>query len=218
MWKRPPRPALDPAEGAAAGPDPLAELGRRARDGDESAAHALLVALTPSLLRVARQILGAGHPEVKDVTQEAACGVLRGLPRFRGECTLLHFACRVAVLAAMNARRRELSHARKTGNVTELCALYTVYAEAPTPEQLLMGEQAANAIRELLGSLPEVQAEVLGLHHVVGMTAAEIAQVTGAPLETVRSRLRMGRQALRQRVLGDPSLLEVVGASDGHAR
>jgi RNA polymerase sigma-70 factor (ECF subfamily) len=144
--------------------------------------------------------------------------VLRGLPRFRGECTLLHFACRVAVLAAMNARRRELSHARKTGNVTELCALYTVYAEAPTPEQLLMGEQAANAIRELLGSLPEVQAEVLGLHHVVGMTAAEIAQVTGAPLETVRSRLRMGRQALRQRVLGDPSLLEVVGASDGHAR
>jgi RNA polymerase sigma factor (sigma-70 family) len=213
MWKRPP-----PAPAAGSGVDPLAELVALARQGDRSAAHALLLALTPALLRVARQVLGREHPEVKDVAQEAACGVLLGLPRFRGECTILHFASRVAVLAAMNARRRELSHTRKLSNVTELRAMYAAYTDAPTPEQRLLSEHAANAIRELIGTLPEAQAEVLGLHHIVGLTAIEIAGVTGAPLETVRSRLRLGRQALRQRVLGDQCLLEVVGASDGHAR
>jgi RNA polymerase sigma-70 factor (ECF subfamily) len=74
-------------------------------------------------------------------------------------------------------------------------------------------------VRLLLGSLPEAQAEVLGLHHVVGLTALEIARVTQTPVETVRSRLRLGRQALRQLVLKDAQLSEVMGVKeDGHAR
>jgi DNA-directed RNA polymerase specialized sigma24 family protein len=82
----------------------------------------------------------------------------------------------------------------------------------------LLGERAADAVRELLGSLPEAQAEVLGLHHAVGLSMIEIAAVTGAPLETVRSRLRLGRRAVRQRVFGDQRLLEVVGGSDERDR
>ena len=63
---------------------------------------------------------------------------------------------------------------------------------------------------------------MLSLHHVVGLTLPEIASVTSAPLETVRSRLRLGRQAVRQRVLGDRKLLaivreEEVGGCDEHA-
>jgi len=53
---------------------------------------------------------------------------------------------------------------------------------------------------------------------VVGLTMPEIAAVTGAPLETVRSRLRLGRNAVRMRVLEDRRLLEVVGGSDDHDR
>ncbi len=218
MWKRLRPPPVDLAVAAHGGPDPLAALARLARDGDKSATNALLLAVTPSLLRVARQILGPGHPEVHDVTQEAAWGVLTGLGRFRGECTVLHFGCRVAVLVAMNARRREISQCRRAKKLTELHELSADGERTPTPEQALLGNRSALALRELLDSLPEAQAEVLGLHHVVGLTAAEIAAVTRAPVETVRSRLRLGRQALRQRVLGDQRLLEVVGMSDGHTR
>jgi RNA polymerase sigma factor (sigma-70 family) len=198
--------------------DPLSSLARQAATGDHAAANALLTKITPALLRVARQILGPQHPEVNDVTQEAACGLLLALPRFRGECTVVHFACRVAMLVAMNVRRREQSHHRKTETLSELSDVYPVAALPPTPEDRLLGERAAGAIRLLLGSLPEAQAEVLGLHHVVGLTMPEIAAVTGAPLETVRSRLRLGRQAVRQRVLGDQSLLEVIGGSNEHDR
>jgi len=230
MWKRLSRPraaqsavagsdGADAAGDAAEGPtDPLAELARQAGAGDHAAANALLIKLTPALLRVARQILGPQHPEISDVTQEAACGLLLALPRFRGECTLVHFACRVAMLVSMNVRRRELSHQRKTETLGELQGVYLPGALPPTPEDRLLGERAAEAIRQLLGSLPEAQAEVLGLHHVVGLTMPEIAAVTRAPLETVRSRLRLGRQAVRQRVLGDQRLREAIGGSDDHDR
>jgi RNA polymerase sigma factor (sigma-70 family) len=228
MWKRlsRPRPAqsvasdsddgdVPPARGAT---DPLAELARQAAAGDHAAANALLTRLAPALLRVARQILGPQHPEIADVTQEAACGLLLALPRFRGECTLVHFACRVAMLVSMNVRRRELSHFRRTETLSELRESYPGSRLPPTPEDRLLGERAAEAIRQLLGSLPEAQAEVLGLHHVVGLTMPEIAAVTRAPLETVRSRLRLGRLALRQRVLEDQRLLEVIGGSNERDR
>jgi RNA polymerase sigma factor (sigma-70 family) len=216
MWKRlsrprPEAPAADPAA------DPLAELARGAAAGDHAAANALLLALTPAMLRVARQILGPHHPELADVTQEAACGLLLALPRFRGECTLVHFACRVAVLVSMNVRRRDASQMRKAESLSELQEVFPSNTVPPTPEDRLLGERAAEAIRQLLGSLPEAQAEVLSLHHVVGLTLPEIASVTAAPLETVRSRLRLGRHAVRQRVLGDSKLLEVVGGCDEHA-
>jgi RNA polymerase sigma-70 factor, ECF subfamily len=214
MWTRRPRPSLELAPGASA--DPLADVAERARAGDRTAIRALLVAIGPSLLRVARQVLGPEHPEIPDVAQEAGWGVLRGLDGFRGECTLQHFACRVAVLASMNVRRRERSQRFKAQQLSELWQ--TESAEAPSPERLALDQRAAHALRELLDTLPTAQAEVLCLHHVVGLTALEIAALGGTPVETVRSRLRLGRKALMERVLGSELLLDTLGVSDGNAR
>jgi RNA polymerase sigma-70 factor (ECF subfamily) len=196
--------------------DPLAPLVARARTGDRSAIHALLVAIGPSLLRVARQVLGPGHPEVPDVAQEAALGVLRGLETFRGECSMQHFACRVAVLTGMNARRRERSQRFKAEQLGEL--ELAAGSAGSSPEHRVLAQRAADALRALLDELPPAQAEVLCLHHMLGLTALEIAALAGAPLETVRSRLRLGRKALMERVVGNEQLLDTLGVSDGTAR
>jgi RNA polymerase sigma-70 factor (ECF subfamily) len=196
--------------------DPLAITVERARAGDRAAIRELLTAIGPSLLRVARQVLGPGHPEIPDVAQEAAWGVLRGLDGFRGECTLTHFACRVAVLASMNVRRRERSQLFKAQQLSEQWR--TERLDAPSPERAALDQRAANALRGLLDTLPAAQAEVLCLHHVVGLTALEIAALGGTPVETVRSRLRLGRKALMDRVLGNEQLLDTLGVSDGNAR
>ena len=214
MWTRRPRPSLELAPSASA--DPLADVAGRAKTGDRTAVRELLVAIGPSMLRVARQVLGPGHPEIPDVAQEAAWGVLRGLEGFRGECTLQHFACRVAVLASMNVRRRERSQQFKAQQLSQLSLAEG--AEAPSPERVALDQRAVNALRELLDTLPAAQAEVLCLHHVVGLTALEIATLGGTPLETVRSRLRLGRKALMARVLESEELLDTLGVSDGHAR
>jgi len=199
----------------AAGEDPLAPLVERARAGDRAAVHALVVSIGPALLRVARQVLGPAHPEVPDVAQEAALGVLRRLDTFRGECSMQHFACRVAVLTGMNVRRRERSQRFKAQRASEL---ELAEASAGTPEHRMLAQRTADALRALLDELPAPQAEVLCLHHMAGLTAIEIATLGGVPVETVRSRLRLGRKALMARVLGDEQLLDTLGVSDGTAR
>ena len=86
--------------------DPLKELGRRALAGDTDAIRALVRTVGPPMLRAIRKIAGVPPQEVEDVLQESVEGLLEALRSFRGESSLMHFACRVAVLTAMNARRR----------------------------------------------------------------------------------------------------------------
>jgi RNA polymerase sigma factor (sigma-70 family) len=193
--------------------DDLAELAEAARGGQPRAVRTFVVAIGPALLWVARRMLGRDHPEVEDLAQEAALNVLEALPRYRGECSVLHFARRVAVLTAMNARRRHEATKRtllrlSTADVESLPALQ------PGPDAAAARRTAAMAVRSLLTTLPEPQAEALALHCVLGFTTTEIAASAGVPLETVRSRLRLAKQALRRRMLGDPALKEVIeGAS-----
>jgi RNA polymerase sigma-70 factor (ECF subfamily) len=188
--------------------DELAELGRAVAAGDRAALRTFLASIVPPLLRVARRVLGPGHPDVEDVAYEAAYAVVEGLPRFRGEGTVLHFACRVAVLSSMNVRRRDA--AQKRARVRKPYDPDAVEADDRDPEQLALSGALVPIVRELLDTLPPALAEALALHNMLGYTVAEVAELSGVPLETVRSRLRLAKQALRRRVLGHPQLREVV--------
>jgi RNA polymerase sigma-70 factor (ECF subfamily) len=44
------------------------------------------------------------------------------------------------------------------------------------------------------------QRDVLVLHYVLGMTIPEIAEELGVPDETVRSRIRLGKERLRNQM------------------
>ena len=86
--------------------DALAGLARRVVAGDQKATRSLLAAVGPAMLRAIRKVLARRTPDVEDVAQEAMEALVAALPTFRGECTLLHFAWRVAVLTALANRRR----------------------------------------------------------------------------------------------------------------
>src|ERR1041385_1320592 len=75
--------------------DPLRAVAARAVAGDGRSQRTLLVALGPTLLRVVRSVLGAGHPDVEDALQESMLALCSALPSFRGDCQTSHFACRV---------------------------------------------------------------------------------------------------------------------------
>ena len=47
-------------------------------------------------------------------------------------------------------------------------------------------------------SLPADQRAAVALHLHYGYSVAETADIVGAPVETVRSRLRLGRERIRQ--------------------
>jgi RNA polymerase sigma-70 factor (ECF subfamily) len=82
---------------------------------------------------------------------------------------------------------------------------------APGPEAVLTGEQRAQRLISALDSLPIEQREAFLLHEEAEMGLAEIATVTGANAEAVKSRLRYALQKLRK-TLGDLAPARALGA------
>jgi RNA polymerase sigma-70 factor (ECF subfamily) len=115
----------------------------------------------------------------------------------------------VALLTAMNVRRRDAT--RKRMAVRQDVAMELFASSTPQPDAELAARALAKAMRELLDALPLEQAEVLGLHVVLGYTVREIADSSRVPAETVRSRLRLAKEALRRLIAGDPQLGMLVG-------
>lgn len=191
-------------------PDPLADVAAAATGGDPRATRTFLLTVTPHLLRVVRRVLGAHHPDVDDTAQESAFALMEALPGHRGECTVVHFACRIALLTAMNVRRRDGTRKRRSQRQDDL-EVERFESESPGPDEELVARARAAVVRDLLDALPMQQAEVLAMHCVLGYTVRETAEASGVPVETVRSRLRLAKEALRERIAQDPRLEGLVG-------
>src|SRR5690242_18567991 len=96
------RPAAVAAEPALAEPafDRMLPLVEAARRNEPQAVEELLGLLAQPLLRAVCALLGRDHPDVDDLVQDVLIDVVSALPSFRGECTLLHFAIRIAARKA----------------------------------------------------------------------------------------------------------------------
>jgi RNA polymerase sigma-70 factor (ECF subfamily) len=165
-------------------------LARAAARGDQEAARALLTALLPRVRNLARYLVRRDS-ETDDAAQEALVAVLRGLPTYRGEGTIVSWADRVAARAVFR-------HLRQTRRHPELALVELPPAPASqttlADEYLLRRRAVA-----ILDALPTEQRHVVVLHHVLEMTVPEIARELEVPAETVRSRLRLARARLHDR-------------------
>ena len=182
-------------------------LARAAAQGDSAATGQLLRLLAPRLGRVVRAVLGGGHPDLDDAVQQSLIGLVQALPAFRGDCEPLGYATIIAVRTAVATRKRSRTDQsrREDGIETDL-----MEGHQPSP-----GEEAAAAhrkalLRNLLDDLPNEQAEALAMRVVLGWSIKEIATHSGAPLNTVRSRLRLAKEALRRKIEADFNLLDAL--------
>jgi RNA polymerase sigma-70 factor, ECF subfamily len=199
--------ATDPRPNEAI--DPLFALARQAARGEEEAQRTLLVTVGPALLRAIRGVYGSSHPDIEDVLQEAMTAVHTALPAFRGECRVMHFACRVAVQTALHARRRAGYRQRYTP-LTSPEELAELAGSEQSPSDVRAAAERREALRHLLDELPEAQAEALALHVVLGYSVEETAAAQRVPLNTARSRLRTALASLRTRVTGDAKLRSIL--------
>lgn len=184
-------------------------LASRAAAGDLGAIQALLGVMAPLLRRVVAGVVGAGHASVDDLVQQALIAVQHALPAFRGECHPSGYASRIALRIALRARRRQkLDLARRDAFVR----LEAGPEFAPPPLAEAEAEQRRRLLRDLLDELPEEQADALGLRVMLGWSLEEVAAATGAPLNTVRSRVRLAKEALRRRIESAPELADLRGA------
>lgn len=205
-------------ESCYAGPvrteDPLAELVETALSGDSAATRRLLDAIAPAMLATVRAVLGRGHRDVEDVLQDALVGMMRALPSFRGESTVLHFSRAVALRRALDQRR---AFARRGPEEEVNPDDERLRDPGGSPAASAVAAQRRHALRAVLSELRPEQAEAFARRVILGSSVDEIARETAAPVETVRSRLRLAKNALRARITNDPALLELSEINDDDA-
>jgi RNA polymerase sigma-70 factor (ECF subfamily) len=185
----------------------LAELADRAATGDTEATGELLKALAPSMIRSAQQLLGSTHADLDDVVQQSLIGLVQALPSFRGECTVHHFASRIVARTAVATRRRGHLRMDRQDDSIDVDSLERL---PDSTTDRVDAERRRDLVRELMATLPPEQAETLALRIVLGFSLEEVATTTGVPLNTVRSRVRLAKTALKKRIEADPRLLEAL--------
>ncbi|MBL9003166.1 MAG: RNA polymerase sigma factor [Myxococcales bacterium] len=158
--------------------------------GDRHTASVLLLELLPRIRNLIRYLI-RGDQAVDDIAQEAMIAVLRGLPSYRGEGSLRAYSDRIVARVALSWARRDR---RQKDRERESAVQQEPSASIESPEQYLLRRQAVAR----LDRLPYEQRHALVLHHVVGLSVPEVAQQLSVPIETVRSRLRLAQNKLRQ--------------------
>lgn len=144
------------------------------------------------------------HQLAEDFTQETLLRVYNQswdyLPsgRFRG------WIYRIARnLMVDNLRRQShdaLIHAySRTGNCEE-DAVNRLVANVVPPEQIVDQRELARIVDDLLQELPEEQRLTFTMHHFSGLPLSEVAVAMETSLATSKSRLRLAREKLQQKL------------------
>jgi RNA polymerase sigma-70 factor (ECF subfamily) len=192
------------------GQDLLGPLATRASRGERVAMRHLLEAIAPQILNAVRSVVGNVGVDAEDVTQESLVALVHAMPAFRAECTVLHYATRIAVRTALAARRRAVAGDVRLEQIQRDTA--ATDPPPPSPAQEALSSRRRELVRSLLDDLPEAQANAFAMRILLGYSMQEVASSTGAPLNTVRSRIRLAKEALRRRIEQEPAIMEMLGA------
>lgn len=159
----------------------------RAQAGDRAAMNTVLREQLPGIRRRVHRYVRP--PAADDVVQDVLIAVARGLPSFRGDCSLASWCVRIAV-------RTSFHHLRSTQNII------------PFPEDFEPVDQTSAAARfdarddlraleRVLTTLSPERRMVFILQDVEGYSAPEVAELLNIPVGTVYGRLRDARRMVQ---------------------
>lgn len=179
-------------------PDRDAELAlcKRVAEGDRAAAEALARQLMPVVRHAARRLTRTAS-DAQDAAQVATLEVLRSARHFAARGSLRGWASRIAVRSVVRWNARH-----GTPTIHEHNPDLAPAALPPTSG----AEGLPRPLENYLELLPEPQRTALVLRHSMGHTIPEIAEVTGAPVPTVRSRIDKAMTRVRAAIRRDVQL------------
>jgi RNA polymerase sigma-70 factor (ECF subfamily) len=171
-----------------------AELLLKAARGDEPAFLVLYDRHRTPVFRFACRMLGSSTM-AEDVTQECFLSVLRRPEAFRAErASLRTYLCAIA-------RHLALKQLRKRGEETIVDDApddAPAHAGGSDPLDVVLQQEAADAVRQAVAALPPLQREAVVLFEYQEMSLADIAAVCEIDVGTVKSRLHRARERLRR--------------------
>ena len=175
-------------------PDPgPADLLRAVAGGDEKAFARLYDLVVPRVYGLIRRVL-RDPAQAEEVTQEVLVEVWRSAARFdpaRGSATA--WICTIAHRRAVDRVRSEQAAADRLAYVGR--AQVDIPYDAVADE--VSGRLERQQVRRCLHDLTELQRQAVTLAYYQGHTYPQVAELLGAPLPTVKTRMRDGLIRLR---------------------
>lgn len=170
-------------------------------DGQSGALEELYRRRGGALFRFIQRILGDG-PDAEEVLQDTVVAIWRRAGRYDpAKSGPLGWMVMIARGLALDRLRQRT---RRSAGVERLMS-----SEDPgndtgdtrdTAASRLEAEERSRRLGSALGSLPDAQRTAIELAFYRGCTQEEIARTTGAPLGTIKARIRRGMLALRLRL------------------
>jgi RNA polymerase sigma-70 factor (ECF subfamily) len=173
-------------------PRTMADLLQRvAANGDVEAFKALFEAYAP---RVKSYMLrqGADPATAEELAQETLLAVWRKAALYsdeKGSATTWIFT--IARNLRIDRLRKEVVWQPLPENNDEQPS------DDPAPDEELSERERGERVRAMLAELPPEQSEVINLAFIEGLSHSEIAKRLGLPLGTVKSRMRLAYQKIR---------------------
>jgi RNA polymerase sigma-70 factor (ECF subfamily) len=175
------------------------ELVARSVRGDSESFNQLILRWERPIYALAYRTIGR-EEDARDVCQETFLRAFRGLPpAFRGQAKFSSWLYRIALNLCRDWVRRErrapLVQAPEGTDIVELAA---AAEPAESIEDLVARKDLSRAVEEAMTRLPEEQRTAIILKEYHGLTFQEIADLSGCPLSTVKTRLYQGLTVLRR--------------------
>jgi RNA polymerase sigma-70 factor (ECF subfamily) len=158
---------------------------------DEGRLRAEMLDSLPRLRRFARSLTG-NPADADDLLQSTVERVLdRGVPKDVNVLRWMFKVCRNLHIDELRAREVRRIAALRPELVEE---------QVVSGEAVVMGELSLRDVDRAMAALSEEQRAVLALVAVEGLTYKQAAEVLGAPIGTIMSRLARARAALADRL------------------
>jgi RNA polymerase sigma-70 factor, ECF subfamily len=170
------------------------KLLENAAAGDETAFVALYQRHRDLVFRFAYRLLQS-QETAEEITHDCFLSLIKDPRRFKadhGKASLRTYLCAAARNLAFKRLRRAGAETAIDDLPEQLAA-----AESQEPLRLLLDAEVSDAVRKAVGELPPLQREALILFEYEEMSLAEIAEVAGADVGTIKSRLHRARERLR---------------------
>ena len=173
-----------------------------ARSGDSAALDALIAHYQPRVLRFGLRMCNDTE-DAQDVMQETLLAAARGIRQFRGTASLTTWLYTIARSFCIKKRRRSKFAPTHESSLNDDANREALRVAAPdrSPEQAALDGELEQALKKAIGGLEPMYREVLVLRDVEGLTAPEVAEVVGASVGAVKSRLHRARGAVKEALI-----------------
>ena len=170
------------------------DLMQLVRRGDARAFEAVYDRHAGAAFAVAYRMVGRGNV-AEDVVQEAFLSIWRSGARYeRARGSVRTWVLGIVHHRAIDQLRRTAVHAKRRASDEGI----EERVEAPErTETEVARREEADTIRSAMDNLPAEQSHVIELAYFGGFTHTEIAEMLETPVGTVKGRMRLGLEKLR---------------------